>query len=218
MHDIILPTFGLEIHTALMFYVIGLLIIFSLSLKNKLTIVPGKMQLIVELVIDSFIDLGDEVMGPKGKKFLPMILTFFLFILVSNILAMIPGLAPPTANINTTAGLAIIIFTFTHIVGIKEHGFGYIKQFLGPKWWLIPIMLPVEIVSHLVRPVSLSMRLFGNMFGHEVLVAALLGIMPLAYPLYLFSSVLGIMVIVIQAFIFSVLSMAYLGGALEEAH
>lgn len=220
MHEaaIILPSFGLPIHTALMLYVSAAIIVFSLVLKGSLRLVPGKAQAITEFILDTFTGLAEEMMGHKGKKFVPFILTFFIFILVSNMLGLVPGLAPPTANLNTTLALALIVFVTTHIVGLKAHGVGYFKHFLGPIWWLIPLMFFIEIFGHIARPVSLSMRLFGNMMGHEMLIGVLLALMPYAYPLLAFATVLGVLAVVIQAVIFSLLAMAYIGGALEEAH
>jgi F-type H+-transporting ATPase subunit a len=111
-----------------------------------------------------------------------------------------------------------MVFLATHIIGLKEHGIKYIKHFTGPIWWLVPLMLPLEIIGHFARPLSLSLRLFGNMMGHERIVGVLLILMPLAYPMLAFSTVLGILVIFIQAFVFTLLAMMYIGGALEEAH
>jgi F-type H+-transporting ATPase subunit a len=214
----ILPTFGLEVHTALMLYVSVGLCLFSLIIRGKLKLVPGKVQAVVELIMEAFIGLAEAVMGERGRKFVPFILTFFIFILISNALGLIPGLAPPTANLNTTIGLALIVFVTTHIVGVKEHGIGYVKHFTGPVWWLAPLMIPIELFGHLARPVSLSMRLFGNMIGHELLVGVLLILMPFAYPLLAVVTALGVIVVIIQAFIFALLATAYIGGALEEAH
>lgn len=218
MHGIILPTFGLGIHTALMLYVMAAIIVFSLVLKGGLRLVPGKAQSIVEVIFETFEGLAEEMMGHKGRKLLPFVLTFFLFIFISNVFGLIPGLAPPTANFNTTLALALIVFASTHIIGIKEHGIGYIKHFLGPIWWLAPLMFFIEIFAHIARPISLSMRLFGNMMGHEMLVVVFLILMPYAYPLLAFATILGVLVVVLQALIFSILAMAYIGGALEEAH
>lgn len=218
MHGIILPTFGLGIHTALMLYVMAAIIVFSLVLKGGLRLVPGKTQSIVEVIFETFEGLAEEMMGHKGRKLLPFVLTFFLFIFISNVFGLIPGLAPPTANFNTTLALALIVFASTHIIGIKEHGIGYIKHFLGPIWWLAPLMFFIEIFAHIARPISLSMRLFGNMMGHEMLVVVFLILMPYAYPLLAFATILGVLVVVLQALIFSILAMAYIGGALEEAH
>jgi F-type H+-transporting ATPase subunit a len=217
-HDIILPTFGLHVHTALMIYITIGLSIFSALITRRLDLVPGKTQSILELVVDSFEKLVADTMGPKGKKYFPFILTFAVFIFVANVFGLIPGLLPPTANLNTTLGLALIVFITTHVIGVKEHGLKYFKHFVGPVWWLAPLMIPIEIIGHCARPVSLSLRLFGNMMGHEQIVTVLLILMPAAYPLLALSTALGVLVVLIQSFIFALLSMMYLGGALEEAH
>lgn len=218
MHELIIPTFGLHPHTAIMIYIIAGLAVFAFLISGRLKLVPGKTQSIVELVVDAFMGLVDETMGHKGRKYFPFVLTFAVFIFVSNVLGLIPGLLPPTANLNTTLGLAAIVFFATHIIGVKEHGIKYFKHFMGPVWWLAPLMIPIEIIGHLARPVSLSLRLFGNMMGHEQIVGVLLILMPIAYPLLALSTVLGVLVVFIQAFIFALLSMMYIGGALEEAH
>jgi len=219
MHEaIILPTFGLANHTALMIYIIAGLLIFSFIFSRSLSIVPGKLQSMLELFIGFFSDIVDETMGEKGKKFKPFILTLTLYIFLSNTMGLVPGLQPPTANLNTTVGLALIIFVMTHIIGIKTHGIKYYKHFVGPVWALAILMIPIEIVGHLARPLSLSLRLFGNMMGHEQIVGVLLKIMPYAFPLLLVSTALGILVILIQAFIFALLSMMYFGSAMEESH
>lgn len=218
MHELIIPVFGLQPHTAIMIYIIVGLAIFSVVMSGRLRLVPGKTQSVLEIVVDAFMGLVDETMGHKGRKYFPFVLTFAVFIFVSNVLGLIPGLAPPTANLNTTLGLAVIVFLATHIIGVKEHGLKYFKHFMGPVWWLAPLMIPIEIIGHLARPVSLSLRLFGNMMGHEQIVGVLLILMPIAYPLLALSTVLGVLVVFIQAFIFALLSMMYIGGALEEAH
>lgn len=218
MHDTIVPTFGLQAHTAFMIYIIIGLSIFSMLMAGRLRLVPGATQSILELVITAFSNLVDETMGHKGRKYFPFVLTFAVFIFVSNLLGLIPGLLPPTANLNTTLALALIVFIATHVIGVKEHGLKYFKHFTGPVWWLAPLMLPIEIIGHLARPVSLSLRLFGNIMGHEQIVGVLLILMPIAYPLLALSTVLGVLVVFIQAFIFALLSMMYIGGALEEAH
>ena len=218
MHGIILPTFGLEWHTALMIYIIVGMGIFLFIMSKRLKLVPGKLQSILEIVVELYVGLAEEAMGHNGKKYLSIGLSLGVFIFIANALSMIPGLLAPTENINTPAGLAVTVFVMTHAIGIKVHGVKYIKHFLGPVWWLIPIMLPLELISHLARPLSLTLRLFGNMMGHEKIVGVLLILMPFAYPMLAFSTVLGIVVICVQSFIFSLLAMMYIGGALEEAH
>ncbi len=219
MHEsIILPTFGLPVHTALMIYIIIGLTVFSLVIRGTFKLIPGQTQSILELVADSFMKMVDENMGHKGRRYFPFILTIAVFIFISNAMGMIPGLLPPTANLNVTAGLALVVFCMTHIIGVKEHGIKYVKHFMGPVWWLAPLMIIIEIIGHFARPLSLSLRLFGNMMGHEQIVGVLLLLMPIAYPLLAVSTALGILVIFIQSFIFALLSMLYLGGALEEPH
>lgn len=216
LHGTAIP--GLPVHTSYMIYIAVALLIFSIILKGKLTLVPGKVQSIIELILDTFVFLAKDVMGKQGVAFVPFVLTFFIFILLSNAIGMIPGFFPPTADLNTTAALAIIVFVTTHIVGIKNHGISYLKHFMGPSIWLAPLMIPIEIIGHIARPISLSLRLFGNIMGHEKITMVLLLLVPLAYPLLAFSTVLGVLVVVIQAFVFALLTMAYIGGAIEEAH
>ena len=218
MHpQIILPLFGLPPHTGVMLYIILCLGLFSYFVSKRLTLVPNNTaQSIVELLVEGIKNLVEETMGHHGKKYFPFVATLGIYILISNILGLIPGLLPPTANLNTTAGLAIIVFAATHIIGIKEHGLGYVKHFVGPVWWLTPLMIPIEVISHIVRPVSLSLRLFGNMMGHELIIGILLLLAPLFVPVPV--QMLGILVSFIQAFIFSLLATMYIGGAIEEEH
>ncbi len=218
MHGILLPTFGLQWHTAMMIYIIVIFGICLFVMSKRLKIVPGKFQSILEIVVEMYIGLAEEAMGKDGKKYLSIGLSLGVFIFIANATSMVPGLLAPTENINTAAGLAITVFVFTHAIGIKVHGIKYIKHFLGPVWWMIPIILPIEIIGHFARPMSLTLRLFGNMMGHEQIVGVLLILMPFAYPMLAFSTVLGIVVICVQSFIFSLLAMMYIGGALEEAH
>jgi len=218
MHDIILPTFGLHVHTIMTIYIAVGLIIFSVIMSSRLRLVPGKTQSLFELAISAFMNMVDENMGHKGQKYFPLIMTIVLLIFFSNVMGLIPGLLPPTANINTTIGLALIVFFATHIIGFKEHGVKYLKHFIGPVWWLAPLMIPIEIIGHLARPLSLSLRLFGNMMGHEQIVMVLLILMPVAYPLLAISTLMGVLVVFLQTFIFALLSMMYIAGALEEAH
>lgn len=218
MHEIILPRFGLPAHGALVFYLTAGLIIFSFLATRKLSLVPGRLQSVLELVIDTFMTLCEENMGHKGLKYFAPIMTFALYIFAANAIGFIPGLMPPTANINITAGLAIACFSATHIIGVKEHGIKYYKHFVGPAWWLFILMVPIEIIGHMARPMSLSLRLFGNMMGHEKILDVFFIMMPVAYPLLAFASVLGVLVIFIQTFVFSLLSMMYFGGAIEESH
>jgi F-type H+-transporting ATPase subunit a len=147
----------------------------------------------------------------------PLIATLGLFILFSNYLGMIPGFFAPTANINTTGACALIVVVFTHLIGVKFHGVKYVKHFMGPVWWLTPLIMPIEIIGHIARVLSLSIRLFGNVFGEE-LVLGILFFLAGIYLAPLPMMVLGLFTGFIQAFIFCLLSMMYFAGAMEHAH
>jgi F-type H+-transporting ATPase subunit a len=134
-----------------------------------------------------------------------------------NWLGLFPGMYAPTANINTPLACALVVFIVTHAVGIKEHGIKYVKHFLGPVWWLAPLIFIIEIIGHFARVLSLTFRLFGNILGEELVVAILLilaGFFLAPLPMM----ILGIFTSFVQAFIFSLLSMMYIAGSLEEAH
>jgi F-type H+-transporting ATPase subunit a len=201
-----------------MLYACLVLLAISVFVRVTMKMVPGLAQSMIECVVESLSAQCDEMIGKEGKKFLPFIVTLFLYILISNFFGLIPGLLPPTAELSNTVGLALFVFFATHIIGIQKHGPKYLKRFLGPYLALAPLMLPIELIGHMARPFSLSLRLWANMMAHEQVVMVLLILMPIAYPLLAFSTLLGVLVIVIQAFVFSLLTMAYIGGALEEEH
>jgi F-type H+-transporting ATPase subunit a len=173
---------------------------------------------VFELLIGFLMGIGEDILGHHAKKYMPLLATCFIFILFMNLLGLIPGFVPPTDKMNITVGLAVIIFLSTHVFGVREHGVAYFKHFLGPVWWMAPIMLPIEIVSHLARPLSLSLRLFGNITGDHMVVAIFLGLVPFVVPSIFLG--LGVFVSFMQAFIFTVLSMIYISGAVahEEEH
>jgi len=170
----------------------------------------------MELIIDGINQGMISTMGEGGRRYFPLIGTLALFILVANLLGIIPGFESPTSNLNTTVSMALVVFVMTHVVGIRVHGFKYVKQFMGPVWWLTPIMMPIEIVSHLSRPLSLSVRLFGNIMGEDLVLAIVLILIPFLVPLPLF--VLMIFTSIIQTMVFVILSMMYISMAMEEAH
>jgi len=173
---------------------------------------------IFELLTEAILKFLDDIIGPRGRELLPLIGTLGFFILFSNLLGLVPGFLPPTDNLNTTVACALIVFFATHYYGIKAHGFRYIKHFLGPVWWLSPLIFIIEIISHLARPLSLSMRLFGNiMADHMLLSMALLAPSLLVLLVPPLAMVLGVFVSLIQTFIFILLSMMYISFAIEEA-
>ena len=203
-------------HVAYTWFVVALLAILSFLATRRLQVYPGRMQNIMEVIIDSFDSLLVDTMGHQGRKFFPLIATLGLFILTANLIGIIPGFESPTANINTTAAMALVVFLSTHVVGVSIHGLKYFKQFLGPVWWLIPIMLPIEIISHLSRPLSLTFRLFGNIAGEDIVLAVVLLLVPLLVPLPVF--VLMIFTSIVQTLVFMLLAMMYISIALEEGH
>ncbi|MCE5280613.1 MAG: F0F1 ATP synthase subunit A [Deltaproteobacteria bacterium] len=197
-------------------FVMGMLALFSFLATRRMNILPGGFQNVMEVIVGGLENLLVETMGPEGRKFFPLIATLGLYILTSNLLGLIPGFESPTANLNTTVSMAIVVFLMTHIVGIKVHGIKYVKQFMGPVWWLTPLMMPIEIISHLSRPLSLSVRLFGNIMGEDIVLAVVLLLVPLLVPLPVFA--LMIFTSVIQTLVFMLLAMMYIAGAMEEAH
>jgi F-type H+-transporting ATPase subunit a len=194
---------------------IGLVLV-SLAATKGLKAVPSGLQNFMEVIVGGIENMLVDTMGEHGKPFFPLIATLALFILVSNLIGLVPGFFPPTANINTTAACAVVVFVATHVVGLKTHGAGYIKHFLGPIIWLAPMMFFIEVIGHFSRVISLTLRLFGNMNGHELVLIIFFGLAPFLVPLPMM--LMGVLVSFIQAFVFMLLAMIYIQGSLEEAH
>lgn len=194
-----------------------LLVGVAFALRGSLAIVPGGIQNFMEVMVESLFKLAEENIGHHwGKYFSPLIGTLGLYILVCNFMGLIPGFTAPTSNINMTASMAVPVFLATHYYGIKVHGVKYIKHFLGPIMWLAPMMFIIEFIGHLVRPVTLSVRLFGNMIAKHMILFALGLLAPLVIPVAILG--LGVLVSLIQAFVFVLLTSLYLAGSVEEAH
>ncbi len=170
---------------------------------------------IIELLSEMLLSLLTDVMGEhNAKKFFPALASVFLFILFNNLIGLIPGFRPPTENINTTLACGLFIFIYYNYVGFKERGLSYIKNFSGPILWLAPLMFPIELVSNGFRPVSLALRLFGNMTGDTLVVAIFSGLAPIGVPVIFMA--FGIFVAFFQAIIFVILSTIYLTLALSH--
>jgi F-type H+-transporting ATPase subunit a len=184
---------------------------------------PGTLTVrnFAELLVGAVYGMMSEMMGAKAARhFLPLIGTCAFFILISNALGLIPGFLPATDNLNTTLACGFVIFMATHIYGVKEHGLAYFKHFLGPVPWLAPLILPIEIVSHLARPVSLGVRLMANMTADHLVLGIFVGFLswvtiwlPLPLPMYL----LGTLVVIVQTLVFCLLSSVYISMAIEHA-
>ena len=204
-------------HVIYSWLAIVLLIVFAVLATRKISMVPTKGQNFFEIVISGMEEFMVDITGEEGRWFFPIIATIFIYIAVCNLMGLVPGFYPPTASINTTVSCAIPVFIFTHYIGVKYHGIKYIKHFLGPVWWLAPLIFIIEIIGHFARVLSLTFRLFGNILGEELVVAILLilaGFFLAPLPMM----ILGIFTSFVQAFIFSLLSMMYIAGSLEEAH
>lgn len=196
--------------------VMGLLILMSLAVRGSLKEVPGGLQNIIEAFIGGLRDFTVSTMGPHGMDYFALIGTAAFFILISNLLGVIPGFESPTSNLNTTAACAVVVVVSTHIVGLQKHGVKYIKHFIGPVPWLAWLMFPIEVIGHFARLISLSLRLFGNIRGEDLVVAILFGLVPLLVPSVMFG--LAIFTSFVQTFVFVLLTMLYLSGAAEHAH
>jgi F-type H+-transporting ATPase subunit a len=181
---------------------------------------PGKLQIVLEDGVGALQSMLHDYVGHKGPRYLPIITTMFVFILSGNLIGLVPGLMAPTSNINVTLGCALTVAVYYHIQGVKEQGLGhYLKHFAAPPGaplFIAPIMLPIEIISHLSRVLSLSLRLFGNIFGEELVILILFSLVPFLIPLPMMF--LGIITASLQAFIFVLLTTIYLGGAVATEH
>ena len=184
---------------------------------------------VLELLVEMLSDLAEQNMGPHWRKYFPIIGTIFFFILISNLMGLVPGLSGSTSSADTTWAWATISFVAHQYVGIKEHGFSYVKHFLGPSLFdvklggrkihvraLAPLYAPIELVSHLSRAFTLAVRLLANMFADHTVVGVWLLLVPAVVPAIFMG--LGVMVAFLQAYVFAMLSMIYIGLALEEAH
>lgn len=192
------------------------LVIISLIVRRNLRLVPTKIQCLFEMVVETVLKFMDDVMGEGGRRYFPLIGTLAIFILISNLLGIVPGFMSPTSNINTNAAMAITVFLATHYVGFRAHGFKYVKHFTGPYLMLAPLMFPIELIGHFARPLSLTVRLFGNIRGEDMVLIILAFLVPYFVPMPMMF--LAIFTSLIQTFIFILLSMNYLAGAMHEAH
>ncbi len=203
-------------HIFLAWVVMAILIVVAVLATKSLSIVPRGWQNVMEAYVEGMLDFMQDTLGGKDPRpYLPLIATVFLFILFSNWLGLVPGFTAPTSNWNTTIAPAIVVFFFYHFVGIKKHGvIKYFKHFGGPVWWLSPVIFVLETIGHFARILSLSIRLFGNIFGEENLFMVLFTLVPLLVPVpVMFMSVFfGL----IQALVFTLLSIVYIALAVED--
>jgi F-type H+-transporting ATPase subunit a len=222
LHFLGVPGEWMPAHVTFTWLVMAILVVMGVLGTRALRPIPGPLQNFAEVVIEAFYGLLDQMIGKQGRQFLPLIGTAGLFILTSNLLGNIPGFQPPTANWNTTVALAVTVFLSYNYFGIRKHGLlNYLKHFCGPIWWLAPLMFPIELIGHLARPVSLSVRLFGNIFGEESVIVILLSLVWLVMPYFIWLIImlpLSLFTAAVQTFVFLMLSMVYIAGAVEEGH
>ena len=217
--DVLLGKFNLHIppHVTYSWLVMLILIGLGLLASRSISLVPTGAQNVLEPVISGLEEFMVEITGEEGRAFFPYIATLFLYILVCNLLGLIPGFLSPTSNINTPLSLALITFIYTHYLGVRYHGAKYIKHFLGPIPALAPLFFPIEVVGHCARVLSLTLRLFGNIMGEDLVLAILLflaGVFLAPLPMMF----LAVFTSLVQAFIFTLLSIMYFAGSMEHAH
>ena len=174
------------------------------------------VQAFFETFVSLITSLSDLVVGAPGRSFVPFFASLFLFIWFNNLLGLLPGMGSATANINTTLALGAFSFLVYNIHGFKEHGLSYLKQLMGPVLFLAPLMFLIELISHFVRPLSLGLRLYGNMMGDHTVLSIFLDLAPVLAPVLFYF--LGLFVCTMQAFIFTILSMVYISIALSHDH
>lgn len=204
--------------------VAGLLVLFAARVRPRLASVHGAIdpedgftaRNFAEAVVEGISGLAEGVIGHHYERYVPLLASFFIFILVGNLIGLVPGFAPPTSDFNITFGLGVVSFLAYHAYGFKAQGAGYLKHFLGPIWWLAWLMLPIELFSHGFRPISLGIRLFANMFADHQVVEIFTGLTKAGIPVVFY--VLGAFVGVVQAFVFTMLSAIYIALALSHDH
>jgi len=168
-----------------------------------------------EYTAESVYGMVEGAMGEaNAERFFPLIGTLWMFILFGNLIGLVPGFISPNDTLKTNVGIALLVFFLTHYFGVKEHGLAYFKHFLGPSIPLIPLMLPIEIISHVARPISLAVRLMGNMMADHKVVMSFFALVPILVPLPFM--LLGLLVCLIQALVFCSLAMVYIGMAIEH--
>jgi F-type H+-transporting ATPase subunit a len=212
--DVLLSKFGVHIPPQVTYSWAVILILVGLGVlaSRRVTLVPAGAQNVFELIIGGLEDFMVEITGEEGRAFFPFIATLFLYIMVCNLIGLIPGFLSPTSNINTPLSMALCTFVFTHYLGVK-----YIKHFLGPIPALAPLFLPIELIGHMARVLSLTLRLFGNIMGEDLVLAILLflaGMFLAPLPMMF----LAVFTSVVQAFVFTLLSIMYFTGSMEHAH
>jgi F-type H+-transporting ATPase subunit a len=204
-------TFSMEL------LVVAILLIFFIAVRLTLNVEkPNPLQHLAEGIHEFVAEQGESIVGHDFERFLGFITVLGLFILLCNLLGLVPGLKSPTADVVVPFGCAVLTFLYYHYYGIRKNGWRYIKQFLGPVWWLAPLMFVIEIISHLARVLSLTVRLFANIFAGDLVTLAFFSLIPIAFPLIFLGLHIGVSVV--QAYLFMALALSYLSLAVAEEH
>lgn len=210
-------------HVVLSGLIVLIIVALGMAIRSQLSVEnPGKLQIVLEDVVAFFVETLENYLGPKGRQFLPLLGTLFVFIWIGNMMGQIPGLGAPTSNLNVPFACAITLWLYYHFQGVKAQGLGnYLLHFAFPPGvpkFLFFIMLPIELISHMSRVLSLTLRLFGNVFGEHLVVLIIASIVPFIAPLPI--QFLGLIVGTLQAFIFLTLGTIYLSAAVavDEHH
>ncbi len=191
-----------------------IIVVLAIAGVRRMRLIPRGLQNFMEFLVESLFGIAEMVMGPRGRPYAPFISTFFLYILTMNLLGLVPFSKPGTADLSITVGLAIVAFFAVQYFGFRAHGIAYLKHFAGPVWWLAFLIFPLELLSELIRPVSLSFRLYGNIFGEEQVVGSLAtNFGPLAAVLML---PLQVLTSFLQALVFTLLVTVYISLATEK--
>lgn len=188
-------------------------VIVRLSLQVE---TPGVAQQLAEMVEEFVTNQTEPIIGEKYRVYLPFLSALLLFVLLNNVIGLLPDVDTPTASPVVPLALALLTFAYYHWQGLKENKAGYIKQFLGPLWWIAPLMLPIEMISHLARILSLTIRLFANMFASDLLTLIFFSLFPFALPVIFLGLHLGVSLI--QAYVFMLLASIYIGQAIAHEH
>lgn len=204
----------------------GTALLIGLSVVGRLALGSGEKAVLpaskvsfkgfYELLIEFIIGLSDMVVGEKGRRFAPLFASIFFYVWINNLIGLLPGMTPATDNINTTIAVGIFAFLAYNFYGFQEHGIAYLKHFLGPVLLMAPLMLIIELISHIVRPFSLGLRLYGNMMGDHTVLSLFLDLVPYGVPVIFYG--LGVFVCTMQAFVFTMLSMIYISMAISHDH
>ncbi len=207
----ITETFAMEI------LVLGLLLIFFVLVRLSLNVEnPGPIQQIAEMLHGFVSGQAESIIGPGAQRYVMFTTCVLMFVLLSNLLGLVPGLLAPTSVATVPLGVALLCFLYYHFHGVRENGFGYLKQFVGPIWWISWMMLPIELISHFARILSLTVRLYANMFAGEMVTLVFFSLIPLGIPIVFMGLHMG--VALIQAYIFMLLSMIYVSQAVAHDH